>query len=297
MIKKLYLHGGIFHADDVAVAAMMQFVNPAIEIRRVNKVPNNLSDEDVMVADIGGGKYDHHQKDVPIRKDGFKHSAASLVWQDYGPEIVRLMFPLHNLSGNDIAVIVGRFDAQVLRSIAAMDNGHSVSTTDFENHVLGGEDVVSLSSLVSQFNPNWDSPFPVDACFFQAVNFVKEIFRRTLSRMASSFAANALVRQYLKASNDVRILVMDQYIPWQGEVVKNSPETLMVIFPSLRGGYNLQLVPEKLGCRETKTHFPVEWMSGRMPAGATFVHQSGFMAAFDTKNAALCAAQSVLAVK
>ena len=293
MIEKVYVHSGMFHADDVAVVALMQILNPAVEWERVNVAPS-VCGQDELVADIGGGKYDHHQDDTPIRKDGFKHSAASLVWEEYGPEIVRTVSAIHHFPDSEVEAIVARFDAMVLRSIVTIDNGYELSATDYENQVLGGNDVFSLSTMVSQFNPNWDCSLPADVMFTLAVKFVNGIFRRTLERLVSTSAASQQVQKFLNQAEDRRLLVMKRFLPWQGTVIKNSPETVMVIFPSARGGYNLQLAPEKLGDRNTKMRFPKKWMEGDKPEGMTFIHKAGFMAAFDSEDNAVKAAKSLL---
>ena len=62
---KLIVHGGEFHADDVMTAAILKSLNPDIEIERVYSVPDELS-ANTLVADIGFGKYDHHQDDKAL---------------------------------------------------------------------------------------------------------------------------------------------------------------------------------------------------------------------------------------
>ena len=91
--KKIVVHAGLFHADDVLCVAMMRILNADISVERVYKVPEHV-DDDTIVADIGGGKYDHHQANAPIRRDGFPHCAASLMWEDgYGEQVVSKLHP------------------------------------------------------------------------------------------------------------------------------------------------------------------------------------------------------------
>ena len=80
MIKKLYVHGGSFHADDVFCAAVLSIINRNLEVERVLITGKDLTDIEngILMADIGGGAFDHHQEDAAIRKDGIKHSAVTL---------------------------------------------------------------------------------------------------------------------------------------------------------------------------------------------------------------------------
>ena len=70
-LKKIgtaYTHSGRFHADDVFSAALLRIINPKIRFIRVNQLPDNTGN--AIVFDIGGGRYDHHQSDAPIRENG-----------------------------------------------------------------------------------------------------------------------------------------------------------------------------------------------------------------------------------
>lgn len=60
-VKKIVVHNGTFHADDVLCVAMVQLAFPKVAIMRIEK--NQLREIDlneIIVADIGFGKYDHH---------------------------------------------------------------------------------------------------------------------------------------------------------------------------------------------------------------------------------------------
>ena len=62
-------HAGKFHADDVFASALLRVVyGKDFKISRVRTVPEDVAD-DVLVFDIGGGKYDHHQNGSAVRKD------------------------------------------------------------------------------------------------------------------------------------------------------------------------------------------------------------------------------------
>ena len=61
--KPIIVHGGTFHADDAFAAALvLTAAGRDIPVYRCFSVPEGLP-ETVIVADIGRGKYDHHQDD------------------------------------------------------------------------------------------------------------------------------------------------------------------------------------------------------------------------------------------
>lgn len=54
-------HSGRFHADDVISAVILNKVYGNITLLRTTRVPEKMP-SNVVVFDIGGGEYDHHQK-------------------------------------------------------------------------------------------------------------------------------------------------------------------------------------------------------------------------------------------
>lgn len=85
-ISKLIVHDGVFHADDVLCAAMAKSLNPDVWIqrtRRLDPMDIELNGNGVYIADVGGGKYDHHQPDAAVREDGAKYAACGLLYEEW----------------------------------------------------------------------------------------------------------------------------------------------------------------------------------------------------------------------
>ena len=60
---KCYTHTGVFHADEVLATAILREIarykkNEKFSLSRVLEAPE---DEDAIIFDIGGGKYDHQE--------------------------------------------------------------------------------------------------------------------------------------------------------------------------------------------------------------------------------------------
>ncbi len=80
-LKQGFTHGGVFHADDIFSTELLKILNPAIKILRGFSVPEDFTG---IVYDIGGGKYDHHQKDSRVRENGIPYAAFGLLWEKFG---------------------------------------------------------------------------------------------------------------------------------------------------------------------------------------------------------------------
>ena len=68
---KFITHSGVFHADDVFATAFLDLYFSNISVIRLDSVPLDI-DNDVIIYDIGKGKFDHHRKDAIVRENGMK---------------------------------------------------------------------------------------------------------------------------------------------------------------------------------------------------------------------------------
>lgn len=98
------------------------------------------------------------------------------------------------------------------------------------------------------------------------------------------------------------ILYLEPVVPWK-EALRDYPkDILFVIYPSIRGGYNIQAVP----CREDKNAlrhpFPQSWC-GASPQelqkltgikDITFCHKAGFLSVAETLEGAFSVARLVI---
>lgn len=281
-IKTLVTHGGTFHADDVFSTALIMMANGInndardIEIKRVFKVPEELvNDPSVVIYDIGGGQYDHHQPDAEVRNNGIKYAAFGLLWRELGSLFVR-------------EERVAQFDEEFVQILDNTDN------TGERN---------MLSNIVSSLNPLWDkgdcetTEQQFGIAWVRAVNILEREFERINSKdRASSIVSDALV-----ASNEGDIVVLPQFAPgWQEKLVPSKAK--FIVFPSLRGGYNAQVVPKELGLQDAKIPFPSSWAGLRDADiqevsgidGLTFCHAGRFLCAADTVESAIKACEKAI---
>lgn len=283
-------HGGVFHADEVMATVILSHVMPQIDLARVFTVPE---DTNAVVYDIGGGKFDHHQRGRNgCRKNGVLYSSAGLLWKEYGVKICADMAQPERA--------FAMMDEMLIQGIDALDNGMDEAKSN-----VG---VMSVSGLISQFNPRWDENTSSNEGFLKAVDFAESAFENTFASVRSTVAAAAAVEAaYNEAvSEDRNVIVFEKFVPWQDTLLRidDDSKILFAVYPSLRGGWNWQTVPKTLDSFEPRVSSPAEWwgqpaekireVSGI--ATANFVHPNGFLGACGTKEDAIAMANMAIAL-
>ena len=276
-------HGGVFHADEAMATAILSAIKP-IALNRTFRVPE---DTKALVYDIGGGAYDHHQRGGNgTRENGVPYSSAGLVWRDFGRQIV---------SCEEAWAFV---DQELIAGVDALDNGVYPS-------VNYPATVASFSSLVSGFNPNWDSEVEPDDAFLEAVSFAQGVLARAIETAESKARAKTLVDTAIAESED-RVIILPRFAPWQEYVLTSddpkAADALYVVFPSNRGGYNVQAIPDAVDSFGNRKPLPEAWRGLRDGdlqevsgvADATFVHPAGFIGGAATLAGAIAMARKAI---
>lgn len=267
MKNQAFTHAAKFHADDVFSAALLRYLNPEIQITRGFVVPENF---DGIVFDIGFGEFDHHQADAPKREDGTPYAAFGLLWRRYGEGIL----------GEEAEAFDQRF----------------IAPLDLEDNT-GSKNI--LSDLIERFNPTWDSEESADEAFWKAEKMAYEILTNEFRYINSSKKADELMEMAIQESEG-DIVELRQFMPWKKKVCET--EKKLVIFPSNRGGYNIQGVPVSEHEIELRVAFPEEWRGktkGELQKltgvdGMNFCHASGFLASVETREDAWKIAKMVV---
>lgn len=273
-LKKIgtaYTHSGRFHADDVFSAALLRIINPKIRFIRVNQLPDNTGN--AIVFDIGGGRYDHHQSDAPIRENGMPYAAFGLLWKDLG----------QILTDNDAAE---RIDRDFISAMDAADNG------------IGTD---NLSIAVSVMNPLWNENQDSNTEFEKAVDWAVPVLKRLILRENAKAEAYSEVRKALSASTG-GIVILERFVPYEELLIPS--DAVFVIYPSNREGYNISAVPIEKNSRVNKISFPGDWCnaSDEMLPDMTgiksfrFCHKNGFIAGTCTKEDAVRVAEAAISI-
>ena len=277
-LANVVTHGGVFHADEVLATVILSKVFGDITVLRTFKVPEDLPD-DVIVYDIGSGKFDHHQKGGNgTRENGVPYASAGLIWKEYGYKLLKsTIYP---------ELVWNIIDRDLIQGVDAIDNGAMPKSSSVAHNM-------SFSNIISSFNPTWDSNEDSDEAFIRAVEFAKIICENTLKNAESKVRAEKIVNDAIEISQE-HIMVLSQYVPWQEFVfsseIAKAADVQFVVFPSKRGGYNWQCVPDVLGGFGQRKPVPSEWkgLSGEnlqkvtgVPT-ATFCHPAGFLGSAET---------------
>ena len=264
-------HGGKFHADDVFSAALLKMIKPGIVIRRVFEVPEDF---DGLVFDIGRGKFDHHQENAEVRENGVPYAAFGLLWRELGTQVL-----LPGCGPEETAKEAAHFDEHFIQPLDEDDN------TGCGNQLAG---------VIASFNPSWDSDRKPDVCFTEAADFAGVVLRKKIDGIFSTHRAKSLVEAALAAEQG-RIVVLPRFAPWKSILVPS--DAVFVVYPSQRGGFNAQTVPESLDSETAKCDFPQEWagkendelekLSGLKTL--RFCHKGRFLVSAGTQEDALAA--------
>lgn len=278
-------HSGTFHADEIFATLILSKIMQKITLIRVQEV-REKTNENVLVYDIGAGKYDHHQfGGNGERENGIKYAAAGLIWKEFGRNL------LENYNVEDIDYVWNYIDKNLIQFIDSNDNGQLPKLqADYRN--------VHLSYIIGLFNSKWDEEVDNDENFMRALEIANTIFEEFLSDTFSKMKAKKIVDKAIEESKD-GIVILKKYVPWKEFIVNSENEKAkdidFVVFPSKRGGYNVYAVPIEIGSFENRKSLPQSWRGKRDEElqrvtgvkTARFCHNAGFICSCETMEDAI----------
>ena len=343
MPKKIVVHAPVpFHSDDVMCVAMAKRLNPDVVVE-FNNSPSleDIADEGktgIYVADVGRGRFDHHQMDAKVREDGNKYAACGLLYEVWKDKLFPDIFP-NNMD------LQKYFEEVYIKPIEQADNGIAQNTlssaiglfnpewndketdpklkffeaVDFTDHFLAGiqarlgKDIEKkpqkidekIREISKNINKNWPYQdinnnnllnYALQHDFYEDKDLTKTIAIEILmdnyyNNYEAGMEAIKIVESVYKKTPNKEIIVFDRCLPWHEALCPTDAK--FAIYPSARGGYNLQCVTINPESFENKISLPQKWL-GEKPVGCTFVHPAKFLAAFDTAEQAYKAAENVL---
>jgi len=279
--KRIYVHAGMFHADDVfCVAALAQISGTQFTVLRVRELPIDFDINNGDIAtDVGGrfvpeqGVFDHHQKGG--NEDGM--AAIGKLWSVFGSEIC----------GDQRTA-----DRVYLTLLAAIDRA-DIGVSDW-NPVREDWRHLSASALISSMNPEFGcSDADRMEAFLTAVEAARFALKGTIQN-ARSFIKMSDVVASATRHFDGRVIELNSGGPWQEHIFEQKLENVLyVIYPSERGGFCLQAVPDAPGSFGMRKPLPDFWagLRGQELASliglpnygpATFCHPGRFIGGAET---------------
>ena len=271
------VHGGSFHADDVACVALLKLVHKGVKVLRKFKVDPESEDADY-ILDIGKTDIvsdskvvlDHHQAPEFIEGTEVKHCAFSKLTE-------RMIDPDNVLFKKHL------YNALVL-PVAAQDNG--------QNYAEFGL-VPSPLTFVNTMGLSWkDDQKLNDQRFGEVVNMAMMVIKNIIKTIEDKIEAVDEVTAAIKKMEG-GVLVLDRYLPWVESVIEynnGEPKVKLVIYPSNRGGFNIQVVPKRSGSFESWLKIPESIVAFEGCTGQAH----GAFAFFDTVEHAVAAAKHLV---
>lgn len=151
-----------------------------------------------------------------------------------------------------------------------------------------------LSASIKVLNPNWNDIISEDVAFHRAMFVASVILKGHIDHANAVITArNEVIANY----SGGEILALDKYLPWT-DTAQTDPrmkDVLFAVYPSQRGGWNVQTVPKEPGKFTNRMDFPKEWLGHADPErGIHFAHTANFLIACDTKEQAIKVAQEAV---
>ena len=271
------VHGGCFHSDDIACVALLKLVYNEVNVVRKFKVDPDSETADY-ILDIGRMDkitenqvfLDHHQAPEFIEGTEVKHCAFSKLTE-------RMIDP-------DNAIFKKHLYNSLVLPVAAQDNG--------QNYAEFGL-VPSPLTFVNAMGLSWkDDQKLNDQRFGEVVNMammvIKNIIKTIEDKIEAVDEVNAAIRKM-----EGCVLVLDRYLPWTDTIIEynaGDPKVQLVIYPSNRGGFNVQVVPKKGGSFESWINIPESIIDSEGCSGQA--HNA--FAFFDTVDHAVAAAKQLV---
>lgn len=304
----LYVHDGLFHADDVLCAVLFEIYFDHIDriiIRRRMTIEDieelkSLNDGITrIVCDTGCQDLvtdnllvlDHHSADKISYMNGVQYAAVGKF-----ANCLRWAFPEFR-----IASVWNDFQKTVLWPVEIQDNGQKIED-------LGIQLNPNLFNWINIFNCSWDENPKMNDNFIEAVKLAIKILNRQIERLESMEGARAIVELKIKDQEPTNILVLDQFLPWQETVDNynlenpNSKIKVVVFKATGENQWNCQCVPVALGSFDTVVKTPEKWGGKTGPEisylsgieGAVFCHRGLWLCGWNSKDSAIEAAHKII---
>ena len=263
---KIIVHDGKMHADDILSVGLVKYINPTIKVTRTRDIPEDF---DGIIADVGNGRYDHHNEHIyRVNKNtGLTSTDAFGNIETYAAFGLLAKDILPGLIGDKSYYTIDH------QFISALDNSDNYGTFN------------DVSYLFELFNPAWNSNETSDAAFEEATNIAKIFIGKIIEKEIARTEAIPYVKEALKNMTN-NILILDKRAPWQGLAKKSN--ALITIYPlvTVYAIQNFQENNDDARNKATKITLPKEWLELE-DEDLVFCHQELFFAVFKTKEKAI----------
>lgn len=275
-------HSGTFHADDVFSTAFLDLYLGDRKVFRTSKIDESKLNDDVIVYDIGRGKFDHHQPDALKRENGIPYCSIGLLWKEYGKDFLK-KYDINNIEKVFLGV-----DKDLIEGIDADDNGVFPKIDALYR-------VKTLPNIIKILNPSYDSGEIESEQFEKACNIAKEILQEEILFINGKVLAEEEILKVLEEQSNNNYIVLDKFLPYEEVILQNElgANIYYVAYPSNRGGYAIKVVPKSMDDKTPRLPFKEEWagLEGEELEeksgikGLSFCHSGRFIVTCETLDA------------
>ena len=274
-------HSGTMHTDDIFSTAFLDLYLGNIKVFRTTNIPLDI-DKNVIIYDLGRGKFDHHQEDALKRENGITYCGFGLLWKEFGKDF------LEKRNIEKVDEVFNAFDKDLVEAIDADDNGMFPK-------IEASYKVKTLSEVFKLFNPGYKSGQKETEQFKKAVNFAKAIIEEELLSVIGKVIAKEQVLKALEKKENHTIF-LEEYMPYEQTILQeeSANDVYFAVYPSNRGGYGIKTIPISQEDHTKRLDFPASWaglvdqeleeISGIK--GLKFCHATRFLATCDTLETA-----------
>lgn len=260
-VLRLITHSGSFHADDLFSYVVLSGLFPDAQLIRTrdDNLLSQTSTHDI-VFDVGmrfsaeDRRYDHHQRDKPLRPDGAgtPYSALGLIWKHHGHAYLKANAVFEDEDA--VERVWDRIDQDFIYFIDCADNGI------YPEGVSRKGAATSISLLMEQFNPVFDDAHAdYDKAFKEASEICRKFLDARIKTEAAYERARKVVVAAMKQTNDPRVIELPMSLDWNGHVFDlGNQEVLYAIYPA-HGNWYCSAAKTERGSFENRKSLPEEW--------------------------------------
>lgn len=242
-IGRIVTHSGVFHADEVTVVALVEslLVKELEIIRTRNMSEVEILDTD-LVADVGGGDFDHHIEEKFY--GDHKLSSIGLVFRAFSEEIAQIL----NVKVDELLPL-----EKIVYMIDNIDNG------------MKSDEILSFGQIIGSFNNS--NIAQNDGNFRQAVDFTKVYLQKVYEEIKLQSGRNAIWENKKVIG---KVVCLSGFVPdWEARAKK---EGLAIEFASTyetwASQYSIQRIKNSV--------YNLKILDGM--DGVKFCHPAGFLA-------------------
>ena len=319
--KTIVVHSSTFHADDSLAVYFLHNTSEFEGAQVIRTRDQSIIDKADVVCDVGGvynhelRRYDHHQLnfDVTFPDSLIPCASCGLVYIHFGREIITNIL---KRSGRDpgpyLELLYETMYKSFVKEVDGFDNGVSPYASSpyyrIETHI---------SNRIQHLNPLWNDPNPdPDGQFQKAVSLIGNEFESFLLHyFDNNIPAISITEEAYNSRFDIdnsgQIICLKKACPFEKtlkdledkdekeavELKKVPPKKVFyAISPRDNTSWNCKAVKSGRGF-ELRKPFPCcglrdqELSDACGIPGGIFVHKSGFLAVFSTKENALAFAK------